>query len=263
VAKERADKVVVLQGLAPSREKAQALIMAGLVRAGERRVEKAGQLIPPEEPLRVMAGLPYVGRGGLKLEGALDAFGLDVAGKVAADLGASTGGFTDCLLPRGARKVYAVDVDPRQLASRLAADPRVVRIRKNARALAPSDFDEPVRVAVLDLAFISLLKVLPAVAAFLGDGDLVALVKPQFEAGRRQVGKKGVVRDPAVHEEVLVRVIGEAARLGFGARGLCRSPILGQRGNREFFVHWVPGGGGLDADAVRSRVKETIGDEND
>lgn len=263
MAKERADKVMVLQGLAPSREKAQALIMAGLVRSGEERIDKAGRLIPPDAPLRVLAGLRYVGRGGLKLEGALDAFGLDVAGKAAADLGASTGGFTDCLLQRGARKVYAVDVEPRQLASRLAADPRVVRIRKNARALTAADFGEPVEVAVLDLAFISLLKVLPAVASFLGGGDLVALVKPQFEAGRRQVGKKGVVRDAAVHAEVLVRVIEEAARLGFGARGLCRSPIRGQRGNREFFVHWTPGRPGLDIDAARSRVQEVTGDESD
>ncbi len=263
MARERADKVVTLQGLAPSREKAQALIMSGLVYAGERRIEKPGQLIAADELLRLLAVMPYVGRGGLKLEGALDVFGIHVAGKVAADLGASTGGFTDCLLQRGARKVYAVDVDTRQLASRLAADPRVVRIRKNARALEPGDFEEKVEVATMDLAFISILKVLPALATFLGAGDLVALVKPQFEAGRRQVGRKGIVRDPGVHRDVLIRIAEEADRLGFGVRGLCASPVRGQRGNREFFIHWTLGREAMSAEAVRARVKEIIRDEND
>ena len=261
--KQRLDLLLVERGLVESRALAQRLVMAGQVRVNGQVALKPSDKVSDQDELTVEHGPRYVSRGGEKLEAALNAFEVAVTGRVCADVGASTGGFTDCLLQRGAGKVSAVDVDPRQLASRLAADPRVVRIRKNARALAPSDFAEPVQVAVMDLAFISLLKVLPAVAAFLGGGDLVALVKPQFEAGRRQVGKKGVVRDPTVHEEVLVRVVGEAARLGFGARGLCRSPILGQRGNREFFVHWVPGGGGLDADAVRSRVKETIGHEND
>jgi len=263
VAKDRADKVMVLQGLAPSQEKAQALIMSGLVYAGERRIEKPGRPTAADEPLRLLAVLPYVGRGGLKIERALAVFGIEVAGRIAVDLGASTGGFTDCLLQRGARKVYAVDVDTRQLSGRLAADPRVVRIRKNARALAPADFDERVEIATMDLSFISILKVLPAVAAFLGAGDLVALVKPQFEAGRRQVGKKGIIRDIGVHEEVLVRIAEEAARLGFGARGLCASPIRGQRGNREFFIHWTLGREVLSADEVRARVKEIIRDEND
>ena len=263
MAKDRADKVMVLQGLAPSQEKAQALIMSGLVYAGERRIEKPGRPTAADEPLRLLAVLPYVGRGGLKLERALDVFGIEVAGRVAADLGASTGGFTDCLLQRGARKVYAVDVDTRQLSGRLAADPRVVRIQKNARALAPADFAERVEVATMDLSFISILKILPAVAAFLGAGNLVALVKPQFEAGRRQVGKKGIVRDAGVHEEVLVRIAEEAARLGFGARGLYASPIRGQRGNREFFIHWTLGREAMSADAVRARVKEIIRDEND
>jgi len=263
VAKDRADKVMVLQGLAPSQEKAQALIMSGLVYAGERRIEKPGRPTAADEPLRLLAVLPYVGRGGLKIERALAVFGIEVAGRIAVDLGASTGGFTDCLLQRGARKVYAVDVDTRQLSGRLAADPRVVRIRKNARALAPADFDERVEIATMDLSFISILKVLPAVATFLGAGDLVALVKPQFEAGRRQVGKKGIIRDIGVHEEVLVRIAEEAARLGFGARGLCASPIRGQRGNREFFIHWTLGREVLSADEVRARVKEIIRDEND
>jgi 23S rRNA (cytidine1920-2'-O)/16S rRNA (cytidine1409-2'-O)-methyltransferase len=263
VAKDRADKIMVLQGLAPSREKAQALIMSGLVYAGGRRIEKPGERAAEDEPLRLLAVMPYVGRGGLKLEKALAEFRIPVAGKVAADLGASTGGFTDCLLQGGARKVYAIDVDPRQLDSRLAADPRVVRVRKNARLLGPDDFEEAVEVATMDLSFISLLKVLPAVATFLSDGDLVALVKPQFEAGRRQVGKKGIVRDRAVHEDVLGRVAGEASRLGFGARGLCASPVRGQRGNREFFIHWTRRGNALDADALRARIKEIIRDESD
>ena len=189
--KERADKLLVGRSLAPSREKAQALIMAGLVTAGGRPVAKPGELVDAEAPLEVARPLPFVSRGGLKLEEALDRFGIDVRGLVALDIGASTGGFVDCLLKRGAVRVYAVDVDTRQLDWGLGRDPRVVAIEKNARGLVPEDLPGPPDIVTMDVSFISVLKILPALKAIPGAWTIVSLIKPQFEAGPKDVGKKG------------------------------------------------------------------------
>ncbi len=259
--KVRADRLLVDRGLAPSREKAQALIMAGLVEAAGRPVRKSGELVADDTALTVKNPLPFVSRGGLKLAEALDRFGVDPAGRVAVDVGSSTGGFTDCLLQRGARRVWAVDVDTRQLDWNLRRDPRVTMVEKNARYLEPADVPEPADLITMDVSFISLLKVLPALAKLPGDWELLALVKPQFEAGRDQVGKKGVVRDASVHEEVLARVVREAAAMGFRLRGLIRCSTPGQKGNVEFFARWARTGPLPDEGEVRSRIKEATSHE--
>jgi 23S rRNA (cytidine1920-2'-O)/16S rRNA (cytidine1409-2'-O)-methyltransferase len=236
VSKVRADVLVHERGLAESRAKAQALILAGAVVAGDHRVEKPGQLLDSAVELRLKEQLKYVSRGGLKLEKALDAFALSPEGRVCVDLGASTGGFTDVLLQRGAAKVFAVDVGYGQLHPRLRADPRVVvQERVNARELR---LPEPCGAAVADLSFISLRLVLPALAAALRPADSWAcvLVKPQFEAGRAEVGKGGVVRDRAVQERVVQDICEEFRKLGFTVEGFVESPILGPAGNREFLV---------------------------
>src|SRR6266404_1471339 len=232
--KVRADVLVQQRGLAESRAKAQALILAGNVIAGDHRVEKPGQLLDSSLELRVKEQLRYVSRGGLKLERALDEFGLSAAGRVCVDLGASTGGFTDVLLQRGALRVYAVDVGYGQLHPRLRADPRVVvHERVNARALK---LPETCGAAVADLSFISLRLVLPALAAALRPADAWAcvLVKPQFEAGRSEVGKGGVVRDPAVHARVVGEISSEFRQLGLEVLGSMESPLQGPAGNREY-----------------------------
>jgi 23S rRNA (cytidine1920-2'-O)/16S rRNA (cytidine1409-2'-O)-methyltransferase len=259
--KERADKIVVDRGLAKSQHEAQALIMAGAVFSGEKRIEKPGEKLRIEQEIVVKERMPFVGRGGLKLEEALDAFKIFLTGKVAADLGASTGGFTDCLLQRDARKVYAVDVDIRQIDQRLREDPRVILIEKNARYLVADDFDDLLDLVTLDLSFISVLKVLPALREFLGEGLLVALIKPQFEAGKGQVGKKGVVRDPGLHQEVLIRVVDEAERMGFYPRGLIRTSIRGQKGNQEFFILWSLHGPTLHPEQLKILIKEAVWNE--
>jgi 23S rRNA (cytidine1920-2'-O)/16S rRNA (cytidine1409-2'-O)-methyltransferase len=256
--KERADKVIVERGLAESRQKAQALIMAGRVFSGGERIDKPGQKLNPEQEITLTEKIPFVGRGGIKLAEALDALEISMDGKVAADLGSSTGGFTDCLLQRGARKVYAVDVDTRQLDYRLREDPRVVMIEKNARYLRDEDFSDALDVITVDLSFISVLKVLPAIQKFIRSGLLVALIKPQFEVGKGQVGKKGVVRDPRLHEEVLSQIICEAEDFGFHMLGLVRSPILGQKGNREFFLLWSTRKPGLAPGRIGTLVKEAV-----
>lgn len=256
--KERVDKLLAGRGLAPSREKAQALIMAGLVTSGPRRVEKPGELLDAEAPLEVARPLPFVGRGGLKLEEALDRFAIDVRGLVGLDVGASTGGFVDCLLQRGAVRVYAVDVDTKQLDWTLTKDPRVVAIEKNARELVPADIPEAPGIVTMDVSFISVLKVLPALLALPGDWTLVSLVKPQFEAGPKDVGKNGVVRDPAVHAAVLERVLAGARALGFGCRGLVRCSTRGQKGNVEFFARWIKGAPDPDAGRVPEWIKEAV-----
>lgn len=256
--KERADTLITGRGLAESRQKAQALIMAGLVFSGDRRIEKPGELVGADAVISVRGAIPFVSRGGLKLDEALSVFGVDVRGVVAADLGASTGGFTDCLLQRGARRVYAVDVSADQLDWRLRNDPRVRTLEKNARHLRREDFDEAPEVVVMDLSFISVLKVLPAVKSFLGKGRLLSLLKPQFEAGRGEVGKSGVIRDPARHEAVLVRLLEGAGKLGFSMRGLMRSSTRGQKGNREFFVWWEIGGDGGFPKEAWARVREVV-----
>ena len=259
--KERADKLLVGRALAPSREKAQALIMAGLVTAGGRRVAKAGELVDPETPIEVARPLPFVGRGGLKLEEALERFGIDVRGLTALDIGASTGGFVDCLLKRGAARVYAVDVDTKQLDWGLSKDPRVVAVEKNARELGPGDIPEPPDVVTMDVSFISVLKILPALRAIPGGWTLVSLIKPQFEAGPKDVGKKGIVRDAAVHAAVLTRVVEGARELGFGPAGIIRCATRGQKGNVEFFVRWIKGSPGLNAGSVPAWIKEATSHE--
>jgi 23S rRNA (cytidine1920-2'-O)/16S rRNA (cytidine1409-2'-O)-methyltransferase len=234
--KVRADVLVQQRGLAESRAKAQALILAGSVIAGDHRVEKPGQLLDPSLELRVKEQLRYVSRGGLKLERALDEFGLSAEGRVCVDLGASTGGFTDVLLQRGALRVHAVDVGYGQLHPRLRADSRVVvHERVNARELK---LPEVCGAAVADLSFISLRLVLPALAGALRPSDAWAcvLVKPQFEAGRAEVGKGGVVRDPSVQARVVSEISEELRKSGFRIHGSVESPIRGPAGNREYLV---------------------------
>jgi 23S rRNA (cytidine1920-2'-O)/16S rRNA (cytidine1409-2'-O)-methyltransferase len=235
----RADQLLVERGLAESRAKAQALILAGLVFAGERRIEKAGQLLAGEAALEVRGREhPWVSRGGVKLAHALDHFGWEVAGTTALDVGSSTGGFTDVLLQRGAAKVFAIDVGTNQLAWKLRQDPRVVVHEKtNARYLSQAIVTEQVDLIVCDASFISLAKVLDAALDFAKPrGRLVALVKPQFEAGREEIGKSGVVRDPAVHERVCAAAADWVRSRGWEVRGIERSPITGPEGNVEFLL---------------------------
>lgn len=242
--KERADKLLVAQGLAPSRERAQALILAGTVYARGVRVDKPGQTLAPELELEVRGGdHPYVSRGGLKLQRALEVFELEVAGLVALDVGASTGGFTDCLLQRGATRVYAVDVGRGQLDWKLRQDARVIVVEQvNARHLDATHVSEPIDFACVDVSFISLELVLKPVQARLKPGaHLVTLIKPQFEAGRQEVGKGGVVRDARVHRQVLARVLELAAGLGLGCQGLTWSPVRGPAGNIEFLADFLAG----------------------
>jgi len=239
----RLDQLIVERGLAESRSRAQALLLGGKVRVGAgdgaRFDRKPGDLVDPELPLEVTAPEPYVSRGGHKLAAALDAFGIDPAGRVCLDAGASTGGFTDVLLQRGARRVYAVDVGRGQLAEALRRDSRVVSMeRTNARGLMPSSLPEPVSLASIDVSFISLRLVLAPIASTFEDagGVIVPLVKPQFEAGRAEV-RDGVVRDPAIHTRVLHDVAGAALAAGLEPVGAIASPILGPEGNREFLLH--------------------------
>jgi len=239
----RLDALLVARGLAGSRERARALILAGQVRVEGQVVAKAGTPVPPDSEVALaQPDHPYVGRGGVKLAHALDAFGIAVDGRVALDVGASTGGFTDVLLRRGAPLVVALDVGRGQLDWTIRTDPRVIVIeRTNARTLEPSQLPEHARtfgVITIDVSFISLRQVLPAIAPLLeADGDLVALVKPQFEAGRAEVGKGGLVRDPAVHARVVADVAAAADALGLLRAGDTPSPIAGAEGNREFFLH--------------------------
>jgi len=248
--------VLVERGLAPSREQARALVLGGRVRVAGARVDKAGAAVDPEAPIEVAGGLPFVGRGGLKLAGALDAFGIDPRGLVAVDVGASTGGFTDCLLQRGAARVYAIDVGYGQLAWKLQSDPRVVRLdRVNVRDAAPGLLPEPCDLAVIDVSFISLRLVLgPALSLVRDGGAAVALVKPQFEVGRGGVGKGGIVRDPALQRGALAGLVDFAAAAGYPVRGWCESPLTGADGNREFFLHLGKGGAGDRSAEIRGAV---------
>jgi 23S rRNA (cytidine1920-2'-O)/16S rRNA (cytidine1409-2'-O)-methyltransferase len=239
-AKQRLDALLVERGLAESRTKAQAMILAGVVFKGEQRLEKSGQLVAADAAITVRGEAhPWVSRGGVKLAHALDHFGLDPTGLVCLDIGASTGGFTDVLLSRGAARVYAADVGHGQLAWKLRQDARVVVLeRTNARALTTEQVSEAVRAIVCDASFIGLETILPAPLALAAPGAwLVALIKPQFEAGRGRVGKGGVVRDAAVHDEVCRRIEAWlAVRPGWSVLGLVESPILGPEGNREFLI---------------------------
>jgi len=239
--RERIDKLLVERGLAESRNRAQALVMAGVVLVDEKRVEKPSELFTPEAAIRIKGDSPenkYVGRGGLKLESSLAAFSVDPTGFNCIDIGSSTGGFTDCLLKHGAEHVVAIDAGTNQLVWALRTDPRVdVRENTNARSLKPEDFEERFDLAVMDVSFISVTKVLPATIPLLKPaGKLIILIKPQFEVGRGEVGKGGIVRETEKHERVVAEVNEFAAGLGLHAKGIIESPILGAEGNKEFLA---------------------------
>jgi len=266
--RERLDRLLVERGLARSRERAQALVLAGVVRVDGRPAGKAGTLVPTASVLTVVAeDHPYVGRGGLKLRAALESFAIDPRDKVALDVGASTGGFTDCMLQSGARKVYALDVGVGQLDWSLRSDPRVVVLEgRNARYLEAGDLPERVDLATVDVSFISLGKILPSLPPVLLPGAaVVTLVKPQFEVGRGEVGRGGIVRDREQHEAVLTSVAGAALAAGFVVIGACASPITGMEGNREFFLHLTLAAAtapGLD-EAARAELFGAITDAGD
>ena len=240
--KLRLDRLLVERCLVESRERGQALILAGLVLVDGQKKDKAGVLVPEDAEIRILGEvLPYVSRGGLKLAGALKAFGISVEGAVALDVGASTGGFTDCLLQHGAGKVYAVDVGYGQMAWTIRQDPRVVVIeRANIRQIDPSLIPDPVAIAVIDVSFISLEKVVPAILKFLKPrAEIIALIKPQFEVGRGQVGKGGIVRDEAARTAAIEKVAGFFRETGLDVKGMVPSPITGQDGNVEYLIHAV------------------------
>lgn len=250
--KERLDVLLVQKGLAPSREKAKTMIMEGNVFVDNQREDKAGTFFDPSVNIEIHGNtLRYVSRGGLKLEKAMAQFGITLDDKVCMDIGASTGGFTDCMLQNGAKKVYAVDVGYGQFAWKLRQDPRVVCMEKtNIRYVTPEDIGDALNFASVDVSFISLTKVLGPAKELLKDGgQMVCLIKPQFEAGKDKVGKKGVVRDPAVHKEVIEHVILFAKSIGFGILHLDYSPIKGPEGNIEYLVHIVK-----DAEAESQEV---------
>jgi 23S rRNA (cytidine1920-2'-O)/16S rRNA (cytidine1409-2'-O)-methyltransferase len=236
--KSRIDLLLVQRGLAETRQKAQALILAGAVSVDGRRVDKAGQTVEPGSRIELAGPLPYVSRGGLKLAAALDGFGIGVQGKICMDIGSSTGGFTDCLLQREALRVHAFDTGTGQLDWKLRNDPRVIlRERFNARYLRPEDVGEPVQLGVCDVSFISATFIVPAMSRVMTpDGEMVILVKPQFEVGRGEVGKGGIVRDPALHAAACRKVEESAQRLGWRT-SIMDSPILGAEGNREFLLY--------------------------
>jgi 23S rRNA (cytidine1920-2'-O)/16S rRNA (cytidine1409-2'-O)-methyltransferase len=238
-AKKRLDLLVVERGLADSREKAQAMILAGEVRVNGVRSEKAGAQVIEDARIEVSgASAKYASRGGFKLEGALKDFGIDLGGKTCLDIGSSTGGFTDCLLQHGAHRVYAVDVTPQQMAWRLQQDARVAQIKANARNLRPEQVPEPVDFATVDVSFISVAKVLAAVVAAAGpNAEYLILVKPQFELDRGDVGRGGIVRDASSHERAVARVRAAAEAAGLRVEGVRPSRLMGAEGNQEFFLH--------------------------
>jgi 23S rRNA (cytidine1920-2'-O)/16S rRNA (cytidine1409-2'-O)-methyltransferase len=236
--KTRIDQLLLERGLAGSREKAQALILAGSVLVNGQKVQKPGHSIPSDSQIEVIERMPYVSRGGYKLAGALDHFAIDVNGKLCLDVGASTGGFTDCLLQRGAARVFAIDVGHGQIDWKLRNDPHVdVREGVNARFMKPQDFLEPFDLAVCDASFISVTLLIPAIAPLLKpSGEMIILVKPQFEVERGQVGKGGIVRDPELHKAACDRVRAAVESLGYTAQ-ITESPILGMEGNKEFLLY--------------------------
>lgn len=236
--RQRIDLLLVERSLAESREKAQALLLAGQVLVNGQKVDKAGAAVDSTAAIEILARMPWVSRGGYKLAGAIDHWGIDVTGRVCVDIGSSTGGFTDCLLQRGAARVHSVDVGAGQLHWKLRTDPRVVvHEGVNARYIEPATLGEPVDLAVCDVSFISVTLILPMLPPLLQpDGALVILVKPQFEVGRTQVGRGGIVRDPALHEAVCSKVEDAARMLGFRT-DLMESPLLGAEGNKEFLLY--------------------------
>jgi 23S rRNA (cytidine1920-2'-O)/16S rRNA (cytidine1409-2'-O)-methyltransferase len=240
--KERLDKLMVEKGLVPSREKAQALIMIGGVKVNGQVMRKPGQKIREDALIEILQPpCPYVSRGGIKLEGAIKGFGINVEGKVCLDVGASTGGFTDCLLQHGAKRVYAVDVGWGQLHWKLRNDPRVICLEKrNIRYLPKEEIPEEVDLVTIDTSFISLKLVIPAVLKFLKEkAEILALIKPQFEVGKGEVGKGGVVRDPEKHKRVIEEIRIFSQNLGLHPVGVIESPILGPKGNKEFFIYLI------------------------
>ncbi len=263
MAKKRVDVLMVEQGLAESRQKAQAIIMAGQVFVGDKRCDKAGLTLDESTVLEVRGQtLRYVSRGGLKLEKAMKCFPISLEGKVAADIGASTGGFTDCMLQNGATRVYAVDVGYGQLAWSLRSDPRVICLeRTNARYLSAEQIPEPLDFASIDVSFISLKLILPALRTLMkDDGQVAALIKPQFEAGKEKVGKKGVVRDPAVHLEVLEQFLEHAKEGGFTVKGIDFSPIRGPEGNIEYLGYLCAAPGEVEHCDLKELVKRSHGE---
>lgn len=259
--KERLDVLLVKNGLAASREKAKAVIMAGSVFVDGQREDKAGTMIDEKAEITVKGNqLKYVSRGGLKLEKAMSHFDISPEGKVCMDVGASTGGFTDCMLQNGAVKVYSVDVGHGQLAWKLRNDERVVCMEKtNIRYVTPEDIDQSPSFISIDVSFISLTKVLGPVRELMEDaGDIVCLIKPQFEAGREKVGKKGVVRDAKVHEEVIEMVVSFAQSIGFSSKELEFSPIKGPEGNIEYLLHLQKCPAGEAVSFERSLIKDVV-----
>jgi 23S rRNA (cytidine1920-2'-O)/16S rRNA (cytidine1409-2'-O)-methyltransferase len=257
--RRRIDQLLVDRGLAESREKAQALILAGQVEVDGKPAAKAGDRVDPSSRIEVRgAGHPYVGRGGVKLAGALDRFGVDPRGRVALDVGASTGGFTDCLLQRKAARVYALDVGHGQLHYRLRKDPRVVVMERiNARYLTPGIVPEKVSLVTVDVSFISLRLILPPLVTLLApESDLLALVKPQFEVGREEVGKGGIVRDPELHRRVIAEILSTGTALGLYPRDVYLSPLPGAEGNKEYFLHFRTWGPARDAAEITERIQE-------
>lgn len=259
--RHRLDLALVERGLAPSREKAQALVMAGDVQVDGARAAKPGMAVGAAAVIAVRPRPQRVGRGALKLEGALQAFGIETRARVAIDVGASTGGFTEVLLERGAARVYAVDAGRGQLHERLRRDPRViVKERTNARRLSPELIPEPCSLAVMDVSFISASKILPALKGVLAkDAELVLLVKPQFEVGREHVGKGGLVTDPALQRQALARVALSSRELGYAVLAACASVVAGATGNREFFLHMRASGPGLPTDAIPAMAERAVG----
>jgi len=259
--KERLDKVLVERNLFPTREKARREILAGLVSVEGRIVDKAGTRIPGEARIEIKGeACPYVSRGGLKLEKALREFKIEVKDKVAIDIGASTGGFTDCLLREGAGKVYAVDVGYGQLSWKLRCDERVInRERKNARYLRKEEVEEAPDLATIDVSFISLDKIIPVVVPLLSDkGEVIPLIKPQFEVGKGKVGRGGVVREANLHRETILKIMKLAEKLGLGIQGLIPSPLKGPAGNREFFIHLSKGRAGLKTEEAKDLAEKVV-----
>lgn len=259
--KERLDILLINAGFAPSREKAKAIIMAGSVYVNGQREDKAGSIFDEKALIEVKGNaLKYVSRGGLKLEKAMENFDISLEGKVCMDVGASTGGFTDCMLQNGAVKVYSVDVGHGQLAWSLRNDPRVVCMEKtNIKFVTPDDIQEKVQFASIDVSFISLTKVLtPVMNLLTDDGEIGCLIKPQFEAGREKVGKHGVVRDKAVHEEVILMVINYAISIGFEVLNLEFSPIKGPEGNIEYLLHLRKHTDGIIREEIPFNVSEIV-----
>jgi len=261
--RERLDRLLVERGLAPNRGRAQALILAGRVRSGENRLDKPGTQLTTDVELKILEGPRYVSRGGHKLAGALASFAVDPGGRDAIDVGASTGGFTQVLLEAGARRVIALDVGRGQLDFGLRTDPRIhVAEGLNARYLTPDDLPFVPTLAVVDVSFISLLKVLPAIVrSIAAESEIVALVKPQFEVGRGRVGRGGIVRDPALHREVLSGLSNQAGENGWGPQDVCRAALRGAAGNQEFFLYLRPNTRAREATELSRRIHDAADEE--